>query len=62
VDAVAEAKQRYARRSWREDDLNSLGIRYAELLLRIADHRVAMRHQGTAADRRLWDVLDEEAF
>lgn len=62
MDAVTEAKLRYARRTWREDDLDCLRIRYAELLLRIADHKVAHRHNQSSHDRKLWRVLEEEAF
>ena len=61
-DAVAEAKARWATRTWREDDLAALQIRYAALLLDIADHRVAMMDKATDADRRLWRVLEREAF
>ena len=62
MDAIAEARARRARFTWREDNLDQLKIRYAELLLRIADHKVAHRHNQSEHDRRLWRVLEEEAF
>ena len=62
MDAIAEARARRARVTWREDNLDQLKIRYAELLLRIADHKTAHRHNQSEHDRRLWRVLEEEAF
>ena len=62
MDAIAEARLQLAKETWRTADLDSLRIRYAALLLSVADHRTAMRHQGTAADKRLWSVLDKEMF
>ena len=62
MDAISEAKARRARFTWREDNLDQLKIRYAELLLRIADHKTAHRHNQSEHDRRLWRVLEEEAF
>jgi len=62
VDAVSEAKLRRARMTWRDDNFDQLKIRYAELLLRIADHKVAHRHNQSQHDRKLWQVLEEEAF
>ena len=62
MDAISEARARRARFTWREDNLDQLKIRYAELLLRIADHKTAHRHNQSEHDRRLWRVLEEEAF
>ena len=62
MDAVSEAKLRRARMTWRDDNFDQLKIRYAELLLRIADHKVAHRHNQSQHDRKLWQVLEEEAF
>ena len=62
MDAVSEAKLRRARMTWRDDNFDQLKIRYAELLLRIADHKVAHRHNQSSHDRKLWQVLEEEAF
>ena len=64
MDAVAEAKARWAARTWREDDLQALQIRFAALLLDIADHRRFHLDRATVsrADERLWAVLDREKF
>ena len=62
MDAVSEAKLRRARMTWRDDNFDQLKIRYAELLLRIADHKTAHRHNQSQHDRKLWKVLEEEAF
>ena len=62
MDVVAEAKKWMESHTWREDSLHTLQIRYAALLLDIADHRVAMQDKATDADRRLWSVLDREGF
>jgi len=62
VDAIEEARRRRGEFTWREDNLDQLKIRYAELLLRIADHKTAHRHNQSTHDRRLWQVLEEEAF
>lgn len=62
ADVLAEARALRANSTWRTDDLHALRLRYAELLLRIADHKTAHRHNQSQHDRRLWQVLEEEAF
>lgn len=64
MDVVAEAKAAWAKRTWRDDDLHALQIRYAALLLDIADHRRFHLDRSTVskADERLWAVLDRELF
>lgn len=48
---------------WQETDLYELRIRYASLLLDVAEHRQAMWGMDvTDADRRLWEALDRERF
>ena len=57
-----------SRPDWREADLHDLRLRYAALLLDIVEHRRFTRQivaddgeiQESAADARLWAVLDKE--
>ena len=50
------------RANWRMAELHDLRTRYAALLLDIANHKSAHRFNQSDADRRLWRVLEEEAF
>lgn len=52
---------RAGRPNWREADLHDLRIRFAALLLDVAEHRVAAGGvPRNDADRSLWSALDRE--